>query len=146
MAISFHTADVSFKLLKKTLLKKFIATGFQKECGKKLSATYVFCSDDYLLRINQDFLQHDYYTDIITFPLSESDALVASEIYISIDRVADNAGKHKVATEQELLRVIFHGALHLAGYKDKTRAQQNAMRQKEDEWLLGFNKFLKGHE
>ncbi|MBS1686424.1 MAG: rRNA maturation RNase YbeY [Bacteroidetes bacterium] len=140
MAISFHNADISFKLEKKVLLKKFIADTFQKECGKKLSASYVFCSDAYLLGINQSFLQHDYYTDIITFPLSETDSKVVSEIYISIDRVIDNAKKHKVEGFEELHRVMFHGALHLAGYKDKTRAQQSLMRQKEDEWIDLFKK------
>lgn len=138
MPISFHNADISFKLEKKVLLKKFIAETFQKECGKKLSATYVFCSDEYLLGINRSFLQHDYYTDIITFPLSETDTMVESEIYISVDRVADNAKKHKAASEEELLRVIFHGALHLAGYKDKTKAEQTTMRRKENEWLSLF--------
>lgn len=138
MPISFHNADISFKLEKKVLLKKFIAETFQKECGKKLSATYVFCSDEYLLGINRSFLQHDYYTDIITFPLSETDTRVESEIYISVDRVADNAKRHKVSSEEELLRVIFHGALHLAGYKDKTKAEQTTMRRKENEWLSLF--------
>ncbi len=140
MAISFHTADISFKLKSKTVLKKFIADTFFKECGKKLSATYVFCSDEYLLRINQNFLQHDYYTDIITFPLSETDSRVESEIYISIDRVADNAKKHKATADEELLRVIFHGALHLAGFKDKTRKEEILMRSKEEEWLHTFAK------
>ncbi|MBS1595343.1 MAG: rRNA maturation RNase YbeY [Bacteroidetes bacterium] len=138
MPISFHNADISFKLEKKALLKKFIAATFQKESGKKLAATYVFCSDEYLLGINRSFLQHDYYTDIITFPLSETDTRIESEIYISVDRVADNAKRHKVAPEEELLRVIFHGALHLAGYKDKTKAEQTAMRSKENEWLSLF--------
>ncbi len=142
MAISFHNADISFKLKNKTVLKKFIADTFLQECGKKLSATYVFCSDEYLLGINRSFLQHDYYTDIITFPLSENDSSVASEIYISIDRVADNAKRHKATEQEELLRVIFHGALHLAGYKDKTKAQEKQMRGKEEEWLRLFDRTL----
>lgn len=135
MPISFHNADITFKLKNKAVLKKFIADTFQKECGKKLSAAYIFCSDEYLLDINVRFLQHDYYTDIITFPLAETESKVESEIYISIDRIADNAIKHKVAEEVELLRVIFHGALHLAGYHDKTRLQEKQMRSKENEWL-----------
>lgn len=141
MAISFHNADISFALKNKIVLKKFIAETFYQECGKKLSATYVFCSDEYLLGINRSFLQHDYYTDIITFPLSDTPRKVESEIYISVDRVRDNARKHKVQEEQELWRVIFHGALHLAGYQDKTRAQEKTMRAKEDEWLALWGQY-----
>lgn len=142
MAISFHTADIAFRLADRALLKKFITDSFLAECGRKLSATYIFCSDDYLLKINQDFLQHDYYTDIITFPLSETDKKVESEIYISIDRVNDNAKKMKATERHELLRVIFHGALHLAGYMDKSKAQKELMRSKEEEWITAFEKGL----
>lgn len=140
MAISFHNADITFHLAEKTLLKKFIVDSFLKTTGKKLSASYIFCSDDYLLRINQDFLKHNYYTDIITFPLSDTDQKTEAEIYISIDRVNDNALKLKVSAEHELLRVIFHGALHLAGYKDKTKEQKEIMRKKEESWIRAFKK------
>jgi rRNA maturation RNase YbeY len=101
------------------------------------SLQYVFCSDPYLLQINKDFLQHDFYTDIITFELS-ADPLgsgVEGEIYISIDRVRENAQELGVPIQQELLRVIFHGALHLCGFKDKTSAQEKQMRAKEEEYL-----------
>jgi rRNA maturation RNase YbeY len=138
MAVSFHNADIPFRLAAKTALKKFISTSFEKEAKKKLSMSYVFCSDEYLLRINQDFLQHDYYTDIITFPLSETDQKVEAEIYISIDRIRDNAAKLKIPFERELLRVIFHGVLHLIGYKDKTAAQKKAMREAEEMWIRAF--------
>ena len=140
MAVSFQNADIAFKLPDKTALKKIIYTSFEKEARKKLSVTYVFCSDEYLLRINQDFLKHDYYTDIITFPLSETDTKVEAEIYISIDRVSENALKLKVPFEQELLRVIFHGVLHLIGYKDKTTTQKVAMRLAEEKWIKEFEK------
>jgi rRNA maturation RNase YbeY len=140
MAISFHNADISFRLADKTRLKKFIVDSFLKATGKKLSASYIFCTDEYLLKINQDFLKHDYYTDIITFPLSETDQKTEAEIYISIDRVNDNAIKLKVFPEHELLRVIFHGALHLAGYKDKTKEQKEVMRKKEESWIRAFKK------
>ena len=114
MAVSFANADITFTLPGKAALKKFITTSFEKEAKKKLRVSYIFCSDDYLLRINQDFLKHDYYTDIITFPLSETEQKVEAEIYISVDRIRDNAAKLKVPFEQELKRVLFHGILHLS--------------------------------
>lgn len=138
MPVSFHNADVTFKLAAKAALKKFITSSFEREAKKKLSISYVFCSDEYLLGINQNFLQHDYYTDIITFPLSETDKKVEAEIYISIDRIRDNATKLKVSFEQELYRVIFHGVLHLVGYKDKSKEQKETMRRKEEEWIAGY--------
>jgi len=143
MAVSFHNADIRFTLTAKPALKKFITASFEKETGKKLSITYVFCSDEYLLGINRSFLQHDYYTDIITFPLSETDKKTEAEIYISIDRIRDNADKLKVPFEQELHRVIFHGVLHLAGYKDKTARQKELMRSMEDSWIKAFQKASK---
>ena len=139
MAVSFANADITFTLPGKAALKKFITTSFKKEAKKKLSVSYIFCSDDYLLRINQDFLKHDYYTDIITFPLVETDQKVEAEIYISIDRIRDNATKLKVPFDQELCRVLFHGILHLLGYKDKTAAQKELMRHVEDKWLKAYN-------
>jgi len=138
MAVSFQNADIAFKLPDKTILKKFISTSFEKETRKKLSVTYVLCSDEYLLRINQDFLKHDYYTDIITFPLSETQTKVEAEIYISTDRVRENALKLIVPFEQELHRVIFHGVLHLCGYKDKTNSQKEQMRKAEEKWIKEF--------
>jgi len=138
MPVLFQNADIAFKLQAKSALKKFIAVSFDAEAKKKLSVAYIFCSDDYLLRINQDFLKHDYYTDIITFPLSVSDAKVEAEIYISIDRVRDNALKLKTSFDRELLRVIFHGILHLMGYQDKTPAQKEDMRLAEDKWIKRF--------
>ncbi len=94
--------------------------------------------------MNKQFLQHDYYTDIITFPLSNpEDKTIESELYISINRVADNAKTHKVKFEEELFRVIFHGVLHLIGHNDKTKAQQADMRKKESEWLSLFAQYDK---
>ena len=140
MAVSFANADITFTLQGKAALKKFIKTSFEEETKKKLSVSYIFCSDDYLLRINQDFLKHDYYTDIITFPLVETDLKVEAEIYVSIDRIRDNAAKHKVSFDHELHRVLFHGVLHLIGYKDKTASQKELMRRAEDNWLKAYDK------
>ena len=97
---------------------------------------YIFCSDEYLLEVNNNFLQHDFYTDIITFDLSLSKTSpTIGEIYISVDRVKENAITHKTSFELELHRVIFHGALHLCGYKDKTKKDALLMRDKEEDCL-----------
>lgn len=103
-----------------------------KQESKQLSClNYIFCSDDQLLTINKDYLNHDYYTDIITFDYTEGD-LVAGDIYISVDRVAENAKAYGVSFEHELMRVVAHGCLHLLGYKDKTDEEQNLMTKKEE--------------
>lgn len=100
------------------------------------SLNIIFCSDDELLAYNRDFLQHDYYTDIITFDLSPSaKAPLEAELYISIDRVRDNAKTLGVAYGKELHRVIFHGLLHLLGYKDKQKSDQAIMRSMEDKFM-----------
>ncbi|GDX43458.1 endoribonuclease YbeY [Bacteroidota bacterium] len=98
----------------------------------------VFCSDAYLLNINQQHLSHDYYTDIISFDLSEKRGILQAEIYISIDRVKDNAKTLGTPFYQELHRVIFHGLLHLLGYKDKQASDQKKMRKAEDDLLSKY--------
>lgn len=132
--VFFHNADISFRLRDKKGLKEFIKFLFERENTSLQQLSYIFCSDDFLLNINQQHLQHDFYTDIITFDLSESDA-INGEVYISIERVKDNAKNISTEFETEVLRVLFHGALHLCGYKDKTKAQQTSMRKKEDEYI-----------
>jgi len=143
MPITFHTIDIKLPPIKKAALKTFIAARALKEVKKKLHITYVFCSDEYLLNMNKQFLEHDYYTDIITFPLSETENEIEAEIYISIDRVRDNAVKFKTDFLEEFHRVIFHGVLHLMGYKDKSKADKETMRNKENEWLRKFKTTLK---
>ena len=120
-------------------LKLFIASIFEGEAKALMSLEYIFCSDEYLLNINKLYLDHDYYTDIISFDLRDSPKSPSKgEIYISIDRVRENADNYTVPVEQELHRVIFHGALHLCGYTDKTKAQQKKMRSKEDFYLAQY--------
>ena len=102
--------------------------------GVKLEeVSYILCSDEYLLKINVDYLQHDYYTDVITF--QTTDGMIHGDIFISTERVADNAAQLKVPFLQEMLRVMAHGALHLAGYRDKTPEDEAQMRAKEDQYL-----------
>jgi len=99
---------------------------------------YIFCSDDYLLEINKQYLDHDYFTDIITFDNSEEEGKLEGDIYVSIDRVKDNAQNLNIDFETELRRVLIHGLLHLIGYEDSTEDLKNQMRAKEDECLLLF--------
>ena len=136
--IHFSNADTQAPLRDRTALKIVLRHLFEQEKQPLRTLQYIFCSDDYLLRINRDFLQHDYYTDIITFQLGEApDTLgVEGEIYISTDRVRDNARTLGIPVKQELLRVIFHGALHLCGYKDKTPKEESLMRAKEEEYMV----------
>ena len=119
-------------------LKTDLFNLFQQEGVYIARIDYIFCSDEYLLQLNQRHLQHDTLTDIITFDLSER-AGVVGEIYISVERVKENATIHKTSFENELQRVVYHGALHLCGYKDKTPSQKAAMRAKEDKYLKMFH-------
>lgn len=137
--VYFFYQGVKPRLQDRTKLKKFIELVFKKEGKRLLSINYIFCTDEALLEINKQFLKHDFYTDIITFDLSETADLTA-EIYISIDRVRDNANTLGTSFKSELHRVIFHGVLHLCGYKDKTEIEKAKMRGKEDSYLLSYLK------
>lgn len=107
-----------------------------KKEGRSIEAiNYIFCTDAYLLEINKTHLKHDTYTDIITFELSGKGDAIISDIYISVERVRENATTFRTSFLDELCRVIFHGALHLAGYKDKSKADSALMRQMEEDWL-----------
>lgn len=128
-------------LKNRTILKKWIETivnNHNKELG---DISYIFCSDEQLLEINKEYLNHDYYTDIITFDYSEAE-LVSGDMFISIDRIKDNAKALKVPYQEELHRVIIHGVLHLLGFKDKTESESQKMRQLEDESLSVLLTFL----
>ncbi|MEI8073528.1 MAG: rRNA maturation RNase YbeY [Bacteroidota bacterium] len=133
--IFFRNADKTFLFPNKTVLKHFVELLFKKEKKPLVELTYVFCSDEYLLDINRNYLKHDYYTDIITFDLSENPKQTIGEIYVSLDRIKDNAKTLKTSLKDETLRVIFHGALHLCGYKDKSKTDISTMRRKEDYYL-----------
>lgn len=138
MAIQFSSHEVKDYLKEKRKLKLFLADLFSAEGQGLKSLHYVFCSDTYLLEINKQFLQHDTYTDIVTFEMGENAAVTEGEIYISIDRVLENAEKFKAPINHELHRVIFHGALHLCGFKDKSKKDAVLMRSKEDEYLKKY--------
>ncbi len=133
--IHFHFLEGGFTLAERSSLKTFIGTIFKRERKKLADLNYIFCSDDYLLNINKQYLKHDFYTDIITFGLSEPGEPISGEIYISIDRVRDNSIQFKTSLKKELHRVIFHGALHLCGYRDKNKEEELLMRKMEDKYL-----------
>ena len=142
MTIFFNKADKGTSLANRILLKSFIEKQLRKEGIAIEALQYVFCSDDYLLNINKQFLNHDYYTDIISFDLSEEKGVLIGDIYISVDRVEENAKTHGNKYVHELLRVIFHGALHFCGYKDKKPADAKLMRSMEDKWLKAYLKTI----
>jgi probable rRNA maturation factor len=130
--------ETAVSLKDRTGIKNLIASVFRTEGVALSSLNYIFCSDKRLLKINQDFLHHDFYTDIITFELNPKGQPVEGEIYISVDRVKENASSLGISFKQEFLRVILHGALHLCGYKDKTSSQVKEIRQKEEFYLTKF--------
>ena len=138
--VQFYFLDRKPTLKDRTRLKLFIEKLFLIEKKKLGNLSYIFCSDNHLLGINKDFLKHDFYTDVITFDLSQSKNVITGEVYVSIDRIKDNAKKLGVSFKEEMHRVIFHGALHLCGYKDKTKANEQQMRSSENKYLKQYFK------
>ncbi|MEO5564499.1 MAG: rRNA maturation RNase YbeY [Chitinophagaceae bacterium] len=130
--------EIPVTLTERTRLKEYISSIFKKEKRQLKSINYIFCSDERLLEINKQFLKHDYYTDIITFRLSNKMSPVEAEIYISVPRVKDNSLMLKENFKRELLRVIFHGALHLCGHKDRSPKEKELMRKKENLLLKAY--------
>lgn len=131
--ISFNY-EIDFQIQDETKKRRWISSLIEEENCREGEINYIFCSDEYLHKINVDFLGHDTLTDIISFDYSVGKEL-HGDIYISIDRVRDNASDFKVCFENELLRVMAHGVLHYCGYKDKTDKDQELMRSKEDYYL-----------
>lgn len=134
--IDFFNQDIDFSLENEKEITSWILSTFHKEnITKEIELSIIFCSDDALLEINKQFLDHDYYTDIITFPIEETNTLFEAELYISIDRVKENAQDLSKTFQNELNRVIIHGVLHLCGYGDKTPEEIKIMRLKEDLYI-----------
>lgn len=133
--IYFHFLSEPFFFPARNSLKIFLYRLFKEE-GKKVKAiNYIFCTDEYLLQLNKTHLNHDTYTDIITFELSEKEEPLTADIYISVERVKENARLYNTSFKRELHRIIFHGALHLSGYKDKSKHDAATMRTKEEHYL-----------
>jgi probable rRNA maturation factor len=133
--ISFHYLTPVSSLRQRQQLKVFLQALAKSERKRIDHINYIFCTDEYLLTINQQYLQHDTYTDIVTFELNAPGDPLLSDIYISMDRVRENAKTYHVSSAQELCRVMFHGVLHLCGYKDKSKAEKEMMRIKEKYYL-----------
>jgi probable rRNA maturation factor len=135
MPVQFFEEDISYKLKNKAAVKKWITDTVRAEGFILKELSYIFCSDIYLLQVNRQFLNHNYFTDIITFDNSAGDGLIVGDIFISIERVRENAAKFNMPLLDELHRVIIHGVLHLVGYNDKTPADKEKMTLKEDFYL-----------
>lgn len=130
--------ETEFVLTNEEQITRWVKEVIEKEGCKEGEINYIFCGDEYLHKINVEFLQHDTYTDIISFDYSLG-KLINGDIYISIDRVKENAEKYNTTFAEELHRVMIHGILHYAGYKDKTEEDKNEMRNKENDALLVLN-------
>ncbi len=140
--ISFHSQDIKFVLKNKTKTKQWITQTIAQKKRKAGDINFIFCSDEYLLKLNKEYLNHNTYTDIITFDYSkgDNDKAISGDVFISIDRVEENAKKFSKTKENELNRVIIHGTLHLLGYKDKTKKAKEEMTKQEDACLKVFEK------
>ena len=134
-AIHYFEEDIQFSLQQAIRVSDWIISCIQSEGKQVGELNYIFCSDEYLHKINMEYLNHDTFTDIITFDNSESEAMIEGDIFISIDRVRDNAQDLQIAFDEELARVMIHGVLHLVGFQDKTPEQRHNMRAKEDLYL-----------
>lgn len=133
--IHFFKEDIHYRLLHREPIISWIAATIRKEGFKPGAINIILCSDNYLRRMNKEYLQHDYNTDIITFDLSEDPAIISGDLFISLERVSANAEAYTTSTVHELHRVVIHGILHLCGYSDKSSGKQKEMRTREDYYL-----------
>ncbi len=134
-AIHFFTEDIAFTLKHKTIIRNWLRETIAAEKYVLEELNFIFCSDEYLLGINQQYLNHDTYTDVITFDNSEQAKTILGDIFISVDRIRENAKEFKHDFVHEISRVMVHGTLHLLGYPDKGRAAKKLMTDKEDLYL-----------
>lgn len=134
--IQFFSEDIDFTVKDKQKIRTWIAETIKAEGFKRVGElSFVFCSDAYLLEINKQYLNHDTFTDIVTFDSSEDEDVIAGDIFISVERIRENASKFSVSQKDELNRVIIHGVLHLCGYYDKKKEDKALMTEKEDYYL-----------
>ncbi len=134
--ISFFNEDIDYKIKDKQKIRQWIGATIAAEGFDRIGElNFILCSDAYLLEINKQYLDHDTYTDIVTFDSSEEDNVIAGDIFISVERTTENALKFGVSERDELHRVIIHGVLHLCGYLDKKKEAKELMTAKENEYL-----------
>ena len=136
--ISFFNEDTDFKVPQSRKIKAWIKNTAESEGFKLNQLNYIFCSDEHLLNVNRQYLNHDFYTDIITFDNSEFENEIEGDIFVSIERVKENATEFGKSFEEELRRVLVHGVLHLVGFNDETDEEEIKMREKEDFYLALF--------
>ncbi len=141
MPIWFHSEDVNQPILQKRVVKQWVEQLLTQEHYTVGDINYIFCSDEYLLEVNKEHLQHDYYTDIITFHYSETNE-IHTDMFISVDRVMDNAKTENSQIEEELVRVMAHGILHQIGWNDKTDDEAKEMRKAEQSAIQLFHTIL----
>jgi rRNA maturation RNase YbeY len=134
-SVHFYFEKVDFTLKERKKLKSFISSLIVKEKKNLNNLNYIFCNDKALLEINRKYSDHNFYTDVITFDLSSSPKEILADVYISADRIKENAKSLKLSLKEELHRVMLHGLLHLCGYNDKTEAQKKLIKKKEDLYL-----------
>jgi len=134
--IGFHIQLSGFRLSGRREIRKWLTDVIVDHRKRPGQIDFIFCSDEYILDLNRKHLSHDYYTDILTFDYSEDESLISGDIYISIDRVRENANELEILMQEELNRVMVHGILHLLGYGDRTREEKTIMRDKEDLYLM----------
>lgn len=130
--VRFFNEETSYKPQKKGLLSEWINKIILNKGAKLKELNFIFCSDEYLKQVNIEYLNHHYYTDIITFDNSEEEGRVEGDIFISIDRVKENSNGYSGSFDEELHRVMAHGVLHLLGYRDKEEEEINEMRKQEE--------------
>lgn len=135
LPINFFSEEFAFTLKQKPLVRNWVNETIQAEGFKLGELNFIFSGDEYLLKINRDYLKHDTYTDIITFDNSEEEKLIVGDIFISIERIRENSKKFNVPERDELHRVMIHGTLHLLGYPDKGKEAKKVMTSKEDHYL-----------
>jgi len=139
-SILFYTDDIDFILKAKRKIRDWLLTCAKKEKKEISSLSYIFCSDKKLLKINQRFLNHNTFTDTITFEYSSNNKNISGDVFISVERVIENSKLFQVKFEEEIKRVIVHGFLHLCGYNDKRALNKAEMKKKEDAYLRLYNK------
>ncbi len=132
--LTFHEVHPAFHLKHKIKIRTWILDVVTLHNRRCEDLQFIFCTDDYLLELNRKYLKHDTYTDVITFNYNREE-IIAGEIYISIDRIAENAERYNKPFYDELCRVMIHGVLHLLGFNDKTQAQRTLIRSREDRML-----------
>jgi probable rRNA maturation factor len=137
--INFFSEEIKFLLKDKIRLREWIYEVVKKEKKDIEFINYIFCSDAYLLKLNKTYLQHNYFTDVITFSYDEGEKQLKGDIYISIERVKENAKDYSRTFYNELHRVMIHGVLHLIGYEDNTDKERELIRKKEDKYLSMFH-------